>query len=530
MTKFFQLTNRQLIHSKIYFGAIILLALSLPLSEFMMSISQFVLAGNWLLEGRFKQKFSILKNRKSIALIMSIFLIHIIWLLITNDFKYAFNDIRIKIPLLIIPLIIGTSEKLSFRQIKIVVIALSTALFISSMLSMSVVFGLYHKAVDSSRDISLFISHIRFSLLINVAIFSLSYFLFNSLQKKYEKYIYTVLILWFILFLLILKSFTGIFVLAAISIGVFIYFILQKVNNWFKVLFFLILLFGLGSIFNITYNIYSEFENVELPNYSALEKRTPDGSYYWHDTLNFQIENGQYAYVYLCEQELEKEWHKKSSFNYRGKDKKGHELKHTLIRYLTSLGLRKDAQGVLALKEDDVKAIENGTANYLFKNKFSIYARIYQIVWEFDVYKKGGNPSGHSLTQRIEFLKTATAIIKDNFWFGVGTGDIKKVFKSYYAKTNSILDEQWRLRAHNQFITFIVAFGVIGFMLIMIALLYPIYLEKGYKKYLFVVFFIIGLLSMLNEDTLETQAGVTFFIYFYTLFLFSSQNNLKEDN
>jgi hypothetical protein len=30
-------------------------------------------------------------------------------------------------------------------------------------------------------------------------------------------------------------------------------------------------------------------------------------------------------------------------------------------------------------------------------------------------------------------------------------------------------------------------------------------------------------LSMFNEDTLETQAGVTFYIAFYTLFIFSEK-------
>jgi hypothetical protein len=35
------------------------------------------------------------------------------------------------------------------------------------------------------------------------------------------------------------------------------------------------------------------------------------------------------------------------------------------------------------------------------------------------------------------------------------------------------------------------------------------------------------LMSMFNEDTLETQAGVTFYIVFYTLFVFAKQE--KDD-
>jgi hypothetical protein len=40
-----------------------------------------------------------------------------------------------------------------------------------------------------------------------------------------------------------------------------------------------------------------------------------------------------------------------------------------------------------------------------------------------------------------------------------------------------------------------------------------------YKDYFFLVFFVISTLSMLTEDTLDTQAGVTFYAFFTMLFL-----------
>ncbi|NJK95270.1 MAG: O-antigen ligase family protein [Bacteroidales bacterium] len=76
------------------------------------------------------------------------------------------------------------------------------------------------------------------------------------------------------------------------------------------------------------------------------------------------------------------------------------------------------------------------------------------MLWEINQYKNGGNPSGHSFTQRLEYLKVSASIIKHNFWIGVGTGDVAATFKDYYQKQNSCLDPRWRLRAHNQLITF----------------------------------------------------------------------------
>jgi hypothetical protein len=58
----------------------------------------------------------------------------------------------------------------------------------------------------------------------------------------------------------------------------------------------------------------------------------------------------------------------------------------------------------------------------------------------------------------------------------------------------------------------------------MFALIYPVFYEKKHKSMLFVIFFIIALLSMLNEDTLETHAGISFFSYFYALLLLAYKN------
>ncbi|HBX50625.1 MAG: hypothetical protein A2W98_01015 [Bacteroidetes bacterium GWF2_33_38] len=516
--------NRQEIHAKIYFGGIILLAMSIPLSEFMMSIAQFILAGNWLIEGGFKNKFNILKTRKSILIFLTIFIIHILGLIVTDDFKYGFNDIRIKIPLFILPLIIGTTESLNEKQIKTVLTSLSIALFAGSVSSMLVVFGYIHKVVESERDISLFISHIRFALLLNVAIFSMFYFIISKkiILSKIEKIGFVALLAWFIVFLFILKSVTGIIIFLVLAFALTIYVFFRRKNPWYKASIIGLTALGIGLIFYIVYGVYSDFYNIEKIDFKKLEEQTASGNAYHHDTLNRQIENGHYTYIYVCEKELEKEWNKKSSFAYKGKDKKNHDLKYTLIRYLTSLGLRKDAEGVLQLKSEDIKVIENGYANQIYKSNNGMYNRIYEIIWEFDVYKKGANPSGHSITQRIEFLKAAKNIVLANFWFGVGTGDVKQEFLSNYENTNSILTEKARLRAHNQLVTFFITFGLIGFLWILFALFYPIYLEKGFRNILFTVFLVIAMLSMLNEDTLETQAGVTFFAFLYSLLLFGA--------
>jgi len=263
----------------------------------------------------------------------------------------------------------------------------------------------------------------------------------------------------------------------------------------------------------------------ELNSVTAIDKEqlpllTKNGNPYAHDTINQDIENGNYVWIFICEKELSEEWNKKSSMYYHGKDLSGNEIKYTLIRFLTSKGLPKDAEGINALSEKEVKGIEKGVPNVNFIGIFNPTARLQKIIWEINLYIKGGNPSGHSVVQRFEFWKAAIGIIKENFLFGVGTGDTKNVFEYQYEKMNSPLTKESRYRSHNQFLAIGTAFGIIGICWFLISLFYPLLREKNFQDYFYSTFFIIAFLSMLTEDTLETQAGATFFAFFNSLFLF----------
>ena len=104
------------IHRFFFLLGISVIAVSLPLSPFLLSLGQFILAFNWALEFRFKEKLTTLYNRKSILLILSIYLFHVVWLLNTNNMEYALHDLKIKLPLLSLPIIFGTTRALSKKE------------------------------------------------------------------------------------------------------------------------------------------------------------------------------------------------------------------------------------------------------------------------------------------------------------------------------------------------------------------------------------------------------------------------------
>ena len=435
------------------------------------------------------------------------------------------DDLRIKLPLLLLPIIIGTSQRLTRHQIKTVMLWFTAAVVSSTLISTGILMGIGNYEIHDIREISIFLSHIRFSLLINISIFALAYYLFTEYRKirQIERLIYGLIIIWLIVFLILLQALTGVTVLVICS-SIFVAFQAYKIRKpalrYATILIFIGIPILVASYVAAKVNDFREFDQI---NYNELPASTINGNPYVHNSKNIQVENGHWVGLYICQDEMRREWNKRSELNYDKKDKQEHFLRFTLMRYLTSLNLTKDSAGIAALGSLDIKAIESGKANHLFNNKFSLYPRIYETIWEIDLYLRGGNPSGHSVSQRMEYLRAAYGIIEKNPMLGVGTGDLQHAFKQQYIEMDTQLTQHKRLRAHNQLVTFIIAFGFIGFLLILWALFYPVHLEKKFRNFLFMMVLIIGLISMFNEDTLETQPGVTFFAFFYCLFLFGQK-------
>ena len=518
--------NRAIYHSYIYTGGIMLLAASIPLSPFLVTLSQIILAANWLAEGNIKDKLHRVWDRKALFFFLMIFFAHILWLINTQDFAYALKDLKIKLPILVLPLVLGTSSTIRESKLKIILLVFTGALIVSSLFSIYRLSATAYNPLTDIREISVFISHIRFSLLVNIAIFSLLYLLVTS-SFQWHRIIRNSLwisLVWLILFLFILQSVTGIVIFIVTG-----FLFLLRFSSRFEKRFWYIrppLLYGLSGLILIisayTFTVILSFTKGPITE-DYLKTMTAAGNPYEHHTWNRQIENGNFVWINISEEELEHGWNRISSMDYRGQDAKGHDLRYTLIRYLTSLGLSKDAAGLSHLTETDILNIERGMANHIYQNNRWIYPRIYQLLWEIDNYRKGGNPSGHSVAQRFEYWKTGFNIIRDNLWFGVGTGDVAIAFERQYAEKETLLAPEWQLRAHNQFITFIISFGISGFLIVMFGMIAPYFIENREQQILPFVFACVALLSMVTEDTIETQAGATFFAFFYTLFIFAQE-------
>ena len=87
-------------HHHIYFWSAIIIVIGLSLGKIFMSIGTISIFVNWLIQGNFREKLSTLKSNKIALSILVIFSFHLIGLLWSSDFDYAFHDIKIKVPIL----------------------------------------------------------------------------------------------------------------------------------------------------------------------------------------------------------------------------------------------------------------------------------------------------------------------------------------------------------------------------------------------------------------------------------------------
>ena len=506
-------------------------ALGMPLSRFLMSTGTTGLAVAWVISGNWRYKIDNLKENRFLWPIIALFLLHVVWLIGADNPGEAAHDINVKLPLIIFPLTVG-SMALSRKQIMIVLQVFVVAVVISTLVSLGVYLGIYtpKKPVDNIRDISIFISHIRLGLMCLMSVFIIAYSWHQNAAsiKGWQKIIFAAVVLWLFYFIMLIQAATS-WISAFVTIIVLFILYHKQIKKW-KFYGFAVLLVAMITAVTVSIrSVYNDYHTIKDTN-TTLPEYTRQGNAYTHYEDNTDTENGYYVNRYLCPDELTSEWNKRSAINIDSTDRRCQPIRHTLVRYLTSKGLPKDSVGVWQLTQADINGIEAGATNCVFVEKSNVYKRIYEIVWEFDHYLKYNDPNGKSVCMRIEFFKTGVHILKNHLWFGVGTGDVNDSFAKAYIELNSPLKPEYRFFAHNQYLTFAIAMGLIGLVLALACIFAPLFMRRS-VHFLLATFFTILFVSMFDEDSLTRQLGSIMFAMMYALaLLLAKPKEQQQDN
>ena len=522
-----KITTNQLREKGFYFS-LLLFVVVLPFSEALVSIATaLLLLQAILLQPIYELKRTFQKNR-SVILIISIFAVYLIRMIGTSDISLALYELKKVAFWIAIPLALALSPKLSDKHFYNVLLVFCIAVFVVSGIALIRFVFKSAFGITDFREITL-ISHIRYSYQVILAIFC-CIFIYRHQLKIWESFksrgIIIAMILGLTLFLFLLKSIIGIIAFLGTICFLLLYYLFYQ-NRRIKFILVIVLLILMVLPVVYTYSIWKDFYTIEKLEPQKVEKYTASGNPYTFNFDSHEKENGHWVQSYVCSDEMRKEWNKRSECNYDSLNQHGFSHRSTLVRYLTSRGLRKDSAGVSQLTEADIKNIEQGIANYIYAEKrFSLYPRIYETIWEYDRYKATGNPNGQSLSQRIEFAKASVELIKTNFWFGIGTGNWKLEYAKAYDQLESKLRKENQRSSHNQYLNYIVKFGVVGFVFIIAMLLLPVFIEKQHKNILLLILLVFIGIANLGDANLETHMGLPFFCFFYSLFLWHSPDKV----
>ena len=452
-----------------------------------MSMSILIGLLNLIADGRYKEYYKNLRQNKFFLGILLFFILHIIALLWSDNLEYGFNDVRRKLSLIAVPIILISKPVDYKRDYKTIVFFFISALIITSVIN-AVSYFYYEQYFEFKdlRDMSLFNSHIRYAIMIALGIPLLLEF---KRGNKSVGFLIIILVLWLLFYTYISQVLTGLISIFTILLAYILFKLI--VEKKIKSLWFLILssIVGLGFLFVALFS-ESEQKVTSKVNYIGMQS----------------------------------EWVKKSNMDFNGLDHRNQKLKYTLSRFLDSKGLASNKEGVRSLTTKEIQAIENGMAN-ASEMKIGFWGRLEGLRYQLHY---SNDPNGHSLLQRIEAWETGIAIYSDHYILGVGTGDVDDAFKHKYVENKSKLIPKNQIRAHNTYLTILLTFGVIGLLLFSFIIISFLKSQLDYKQMMGFIFMMVMLFTLFFEDTLETQTGITLFSFFAALYSIPARTSTND--
>ena len=118
---------------------------------------------------------------------------------------------------------------------------------------------------------------------------------------------------------------------------------------------------------------------------------------------------------------------------------------------------------------------------------------------------------------RTNIWKPGVEAIKENIWFGVGTGDDQMEMDKKFIKYNYLMGVQL-FNMHNQYFQVLLNFGIFGFIIFLISLFVQLKSSVFKRDLLYLSFLILFMCGCLTESMLCRNKGIIFFLVFSFIF------------
>ncbi|RXM43360.1 O-antigen ligase family protein [Flavobacterium sp. YO64] len=124
----------------------------------------------------------------------------------------------------------------------------------------------------------------------------------------------------------------------------------------------------------------------------------------------------------------------------------------------------------------------------------------------------------NSLAVRLSVWKSAWELSVKNLPFGVGASDGKLELNKYFKATNQHFLAKYEFPTHNQFLDFLLKFGVLGPLVAAFYIFSIGYLGYDLKNAIIISFFILFFTSNLTDDFLLRFDGIAFSGFWFSVF------------
>ncbi len=474
------------------------IALGMPLSKALVSVGSIFLsvAFLWMF---FKGRIPPITKTHRIALVLFLlcFLVHVLSLLRPGaDMASALRDVKIKLPLLYFPVVFAYSvipKRVQTRFISLFIAACTISATIT--VGMAAAHYLGWKQNDF-RAFSPFISHIRLSLHLLIAMLLVSSHKL-ALPESWAKPAKILVLTLTVAALVVLQSLTG---LGILVILVLLFFRFFWKSLWGKALW-------LGTVAFIGYAIFF------VANYFIM--RDPVLA----DQRNYVTESGHFVYRDMDNAAMRKAWNAQSAIPFDSTNSKGYVLHGALVRYLSSKDLPRNATGIQQLTEEDRKRIIDGQTHFEAHTWWPLRSRLEALRFQLEILASNDSPNSNSVGMRWVYWNLATQIWQDHFWWGVSMQNLRPSYKAAYEVYPMKIDPEFQKRAHNQWLTFLAAFGVLGGLVCIVAWIVPVLLRAPQVGQLGWMAVVSIWASFFFEDTVETQMGATFAAFWFAWFV-----------
>lgn len=116
----------------------------------------------------------------------------------------------------------------------------------------------------------------------------------------------------------------------------------------------------------------------------------------------------------------------------------------------------------------------------------------------------------NSLVTRVSIWKSGWELAKKNLVFGVGASDGKPELVKYFKQTHQQFLAKYEFPTHNQFLDFLIKFGIVGPLVVLLYIFTIGYLGYDLKNAVMFSFFLLFFTSNLTDDFLLRFDGIAF--------------------